>query len=94
MNRKKQIIAGVLTGVLTVAAAMPVMSAARKSCVALGADLKTEERSTVLKLLNVTEDDVAEGNIPKERYERIYKISIELAAGFEKLLADSEGGLK
>ena len=45
-------------------------------------------------IMNNTEDDVAEGNIPKERYERIYKISIELAAGFEKLLADSEGGLK
>ena len=72
MNRKKQIMAGVLTGVLTVAAAMPVMAAEQKSCVALGADLKTEERSTVLKLLNVTEDDVAECSVTvtnKEEHE-------------------------
>lgn len=72
MNRKKQILAGVLAGVLTAAAAMPVMAAEQKYCVALGADLKAEERATVLKLLNVTEDDVAKCSVTvtnKEEHE-------------------------
>ena len=72
MNRKKQILAGLLAGLLTAAAAMPVMAAEQKYCVALGADLKAEERATVLKLLNVTEDDVAKCSVTvtnKEEHE-------------------------
>ena len=63
MNRKKQILAGILTAVMTAATVMPVMAAEQKYCVALGADLKAEERETVLKLLNVTEDDVAASSV-------------------------------
>ena len=48
---------------MTAAAAAPVMAAEQKYCVALGADLKSEERETVLKLLNVTEDEVAESSV-------------------------------
>ena len=42
MNRKKQILAGTMAVLMTVAAAAPVMAAEAKYCVALGADLKTE----------------------------------------------------
>ena len=60
---KKQLLAGILAGMLAVTAAVPVMAAEQKYCVALGADLKAEERETVLKLLNVTEDEVAASSV-------------------------------
>lgn len=63
MIRKKQLLAGILAGMLAVTAAVPVMAAEQKYCVALGADLKAEERETVLKLLNVTEDEVAASSV-------------------------------
>lgn len=63
MNKRKQILAGIMAVLMTAAAAAPVMAAEQKYCVALGADLKSEERETVLKLLNVTEDEVAESSV-------------------------------
>lgn len=63
MKKRKQCLAGILAFLMTAAMIKPVMADEMNYCVALGADLKAEEKATVLKLLNVTEDEVAKSSV-------------------------------
>lgn len=63
MKIKKQFLAGALAVVMAAAAVQPVMAADAKYCIALGADLKSDERAAVLELLNVTEDEVEQSSV-------------------------------
>lgn len=63
MKIRKQFLAGVLALTMALTVVQPVMAADAKYCIALGADLKAEERSTVLELLNVTEDEVEKSSV-------------------------------
>ena len=63
MKRQKRLLAGAIAAVMLAATVTPVMAAEQKACVALGADLRADEREKVLKLLNVTEADVEKSSV-------------------------------
>lgn len=58
MKIKKQILAGALALATTFTMNVPALAADSNYCVALGADLSTEEKSKVLGIMDLSEDDL------------------------------------
>lgn len=58
MKIKKQILAGALALATTFTMNVPVLAADSNYCVALGADLSAEEKSKVLGIMDLSEDDL------------------------------------
>lgn len=63
MKIREQFLAGILALTMAVTAAQPVLAADARYCIALGADLKEDERATVLELLKVSEDEVKQSSV-------------------------------
>ena len=58
MKIKKQILAGALALATTFTMSVPALAADSNYCVALGADLSAEEKSKVLGIMDLSEDDL------------------------------------
>lgn len=58
MKIKKQILAGALALATTFTMNVPALAADSNYCVALGADLSAEEKSKVLEIMDLSEDDL------------------------------------
>lgn len=63
MKIREQFLASILALTMAVTAAQPVLAADARYCIALGADLKEDERATVLELLKVSEDEVKQSSV-------------------------------
>jgi uncharacterized protein YpuA (DUF1002 family) len=63
MKKMKKFLAGALALTMMAAVSQPVLAADNNYCVALGADLKSDEKATVMELLGVTQEDLDNSSV-------------------------------